>query len=112
MSTHSHRPGERRLRDQIRFLLDVARALTHEPDLDALFQRLYTLIADQFPVWTFFIALAEDAGALDVPFYVSNGKRFHEPIRLSLEDSISGGVFRSGEPALVRTAEEFDALPA
>ena len=111
MAMRSDRPGERRLRDQIRFLLDTARALSREPDLDALFTRLHDLIAEQFTVWTFFIALdTENRAQIDVPFYVEGGKRFRLPIHLPVDASITGEVFRSGQPMLVRMREEFDRL--
>lgn len=111
MAMRSDRPGERRLRDQIRFLLDTARALSREPDLDALFTRLHDLIAEQFTVWTFFIALdTENRAQIDVPFYVEDGKRFRLPIHLPVDASITGEVFRSGQPMLVRMREEFDRL--
>jgi diguanylate cyclase (GGDEF)-like protein len=106
----NNRPGGRRLRDQIRLLLDTARALSREPDLDALFARLHQLIAEQFPSWTFFIALEGDAADMDVAFYVEDGKRFKEPIRLPIGQTITGEVFRSGQPMLVRTRDEFDRL--
>lgn len=106
----SNRPGEHRLRDQIRFLLDTARALSREPDLDALFARVHQLIDEQFPLWTFFIALEHDAAEMDVAFYVEGGKRFTDPIRLPIGETITGEVFRSGQPMLVRTSEEFDRL--
>ena len=111
MAIRSDRPGERRLRDQIRFLLDAARALSREPDLDALFTRVHELIAEQFTAWTFFIAI--DAGnrtEIGVPFYVEDGKRFRLPIRLPFDATITGEVFRSGQPMLVRTPEEFKRL--
>lgn len=110
MTMRGDRPGARRLRDQIRFLLDTARALSREPDLDALFTRLHELIAEQFPSWTFFIALEGDAAEMDVAFYVEDGKRFNEPIRLPIGETITGEVFRSGQPMLVRTRDEFDRL--
>lgn len=111
MAMQNDRRGERRLRDQIRFLLDTARALSREPDLDALFTRVHGLIAEQFNLWTFFIALdGENRIEMDVPFYVENGKRFRQAIRLPVDASITGEVFRSGQPMLVRTREEFDRL--
>lgn len=110
MSMRSDRPGQRRLRDQIRFLLDTARALSREPDLDKLFTRLHQLIGEQYPAWTFFIALEADAAELDVPFYVEDGQRFAQPIRLPVAETITGEVFRSGQPMLVRTRSEFDRL--
>lgn len=111
MSMRSNHPGERRLRDQIRLLLDTARALSREPDLDALFARLHELIAEQFTTWTFFIALdAGNRADLDVPFYVEGGDRFSVPRRLPIDASITGEVFRSGQPMLVRTRDEFERL--
>lgn len=111
MAMRSDRPGERRLRDQIRFLLDTARALSREPDLDALFTRLYDLMAEQFTVGTFFIAVDNGIRAeLDVPFYVEERKRFRLPIRLPVDATITGEVFRSGQPMLIRSREEFDRL--
>lgn len=110
MAMRSGRPGERRLRDQIRFLLDTARALSREPDLDELFTRLHQLIEEQFAAWTFFIALEGDGEEMDVPFYVEDGERFTEPIRLPIGETITGEVFRGGQPMLVRTRDEFNRL--
>lgn len=111
MTMRSGRPGERRLRDQIRFLLDTARALSREPDLDALFTRLNHLIAEQFDLHTFFIALeAEEGEHLSVPFYVQDGERFNERTQLPIGSTVTGGVFRSGQPMLVRSPEEFGRL--
>lgn len=110
MAMRSDRPGQRRLRDQIRFLLDTARALSREPNLDALFTRLHQLIGEQFPAWTFFIALDGDAAEMEVAYYVEDGKRFTESIRLPVGETITGEVFRSGQPVLVRTRDEFDRL--
>lgn len=110
MAMRSNRPGERRLRDQIRFLLDTARALSREPDLDALFTRLHQLVEEQFTAWTFFIALDGDGDDMNVAFYVEDGERFNEPTPLPIGATITGEVFRSGQPMLVRTREEFDRL--
>jgi two-component system cell cycle response regulator len=110
MAMRGDRPGERRLRDQIRFLLDTARALSREPDLDALFEHLYLLIAEQFATWSCFIAL--DAGnrlELDVTFHMQDGRRC-DGVRVPIDGTIAGEVFRSGQPLLVRTNEEFARL--
>ncbi|HLI95882.1 MAG TPA: sensor domain-containing diguanylate cyclase [Candidatus Baltobacteraceae bacterium] len=113
MAIQSNRPGDLRLRDQIRFLLDTARALSREADLDMLFGRLHELIAEQFPAWTFFIVLhAGDEQQMRVPFYVEDGERFKEDRRLPIAGTITGEVFVSGRPRLIQTAEEFDRLRA
>jgi diguanylate cyclase (GGDEF)-like protein len=107
----SDRPGEHRLRDQIRFLLDTARALSREPDLDALFRRLHELIVEQFPTWSFVIALdAGNGSEMEVAFHAENGRRLSEPVRVAIDQSITGEVFRSGQPMVVRSREEFARL--
>src|SRR5579875_3841125 len=63
-------------RDAIRLLLETARALSREPDLDALFARLHELVARDFPCWSFIIALAEpDETMLRIAFYAEDGVR-------------------------------------
>jgi diguanylate cyclase (GGDEF)-like protein len=111
MAMRTDRPGERRLRDQIRFLLDTARALSREPDLDALFARVYALVEEQFPTGSFFIALdAENRTQLNVPFYAEQRKRIIIPDPCPIEGAVTGNVFRSGQPVLVRNLDEFSRL--
>lgn len=100
-------------RDAIRLLLDTARALSREPDLDALFARLHELVARDFPCWSFIIALAEpDETMLRVAFYAEDGVRQPAIDRVPVEGTIGGSVFRTGEPRLIATHEAFTAQGA
>jgi two-component system cell cycle response regulator len=111
MAMRTDRPGERRLRDQIRFLLDTARALSREPDLDALFARVYALVEEQFPTGSFFIALdAKNRTQMIVPFYVEQRKRIVIPDPCPIEGTVTGDVFCGGQPLLVRDLDEFGRL--
>ena len=105
------RAGDRRLRENIRLLLDTARVLSREPDLNTLFAHLHDLIAERFPAWSFFIALAGGEGQMSVPYHVEDGRRADDIHRVPVDASITGQVFCSGQPVLLRTPQEFARVP-
>ncbi|HXW77350.1 MAG TPA: GAF domain-containing protein, partial [Candidatus Eremiobacteraceae bacterium] len=98
--------------DDARLLLETARALASEPDLDSLFVRFHELVSRVLRVDGFFVALGEwSSGCMHVPYSASEGKVERNIGPLPINRSLSGYVFRDGKPLLIRRPEDFEPYP-
>jgi len=97
--------------EELRVLLDTARALSSERDLRRLFARIHDLVGGIMDASTFFIALVKwDAGTVVIPYCVDLGKRV-EGGEFEIEKSSTGFVLRQGRPVIFRTLDDWKSMP-
>ncbi|HXM17698.1 MAG TPA: diguanylate cyclase [Candidatus Tumulicola sp.] len=96
---------------ETRMLLETARALSSERDLQRLFQRFHQLVATVMEAHTFFIALGErESDRIEYQYAVDADR----PVHLSegtLSNTVAGRVFRDGAPLLMRTVADWAEFP-
>jgi diguanylate cyclase (GGDEF)-like protein len=96
---------------ETRMLLETARALSSERDLQLLFQRFHQLVATVMDAHTFFIALGERESNSIEYLYAVDADR---PVSLAagtLSDTVAGRVFHDGVALLMRTLADWNAFP-
>ena len=105
---------EARARSQeLRLMLETARALASERDLRRLFHRLHRLLGGVLDASTFWVALGSwEQGAMSIPYCVDHYRVIDIVEPLPLQGSICGQVFREGVPLLMRTPEDWKPYPA
>ena len=104
---------EARARSQeLRLMLETARALASERDLRRLFHRLHRLLGGVLDASTFWVALGSwEQGAMAIPYCVDHYRVIDVIEPLPLQGSICGQVFREGVPLLMRTPEDWKPYP-
>ena len=91
-------------------LLETARVLAREFDLDELFRRFHTLIGRVMDASIFFAALkTEDEEALEIHYNAEFGRIDNERIRMPT-NTVSGEVMRTGRPVIIRQPEDWDRV--
>jgi diguanylate cyclase (GGDEF)-like protein len=91
-------------------LLETARVLAREFDLDELFRRFHTLIGRVMDASIFFAALrTEDEEALEIHYNAEFGRINNERIRMPT-NTVSGEVMRTGRPVIIRQPEDWDRV--
>ena len=91
-------------------LYRIAQASTRSLSLEALFSEIHDIVAELMYAKNFFIGLLDEEGThLTFPYFKDEFDQA-PPQPLSLEDSLSGYVIRSGEPLLAdqRAIEELE----
>jgi diguanylate cyclase (GGDEF)-like protein len=97
--------------EELRVLLDTARALSSERDLRRLFARIHDLVGGIMDASTFFIALVKwDAGTVVIPYCVDLGRHI-DGGEYAIEKSASGFVLRQGRPVIFRTLADWKSMP-
>jgi len=97
--------------EELRVLLDTARALSSERDLRNLFGRIHDLVGGIMDASTFFIALVKwDAGTVLIPYCVDVGHRI-DGGEYAIENSATGYVLRKGQPMILRTLDDWTSMP-
>ena len=90
--------------DEIRLLLQTARALSSERDLNKMFARVHELVRGVIEADSFFIALgSSETGRLEYPYAVDRGT-LAEVAGTAIDDTLAGHVFRVGKPVLVSSS--------
>jgi len=104
---------EARARSQeLRLMLETARALASERDLRRLFHRLHRLLGGVLDASTFWVALGSwEQGVMTIPYCVDHYRVIDVVEPLPLQGSICGQVFREGVPLLMRTPEDWKPYP-
>ncbi len=98
--------------EELRVLLDTARALSSERDLEKLFARVHGLVGGVMDATTFFIALADwENATVSVPYCVDSGKVI-EAGEYPLDGSASGSALRLGRPLILRTLDDWKSTPS
>ena len=91
-------------------LLETARVLAREFDLDELFRRFHSLIGRVMDASIFFAALrTADDDALEIHYNAEFNKASNERIRMPL-NTVSGEVLRTGRPVIIRQPEDWDRV--
>ena len=91
-------------------LLETARVLAREFNLDELFRRFHTLIGRVMDASIFFAALrTEDEEALEIHYNAEFGRINNERIRMPT-NTVSGEVMRTGRPVIIRQPEDWDRV--
>jgi diguanylate cyclase (GGDEF)-like protein len=97
--------------EELRVLLDTARALSSERDLRRLFARIHDLVGGIMDASTFFIGLVKwDAGTVVIPYCVDLGHLVPGG-EYTLENSASGHVLRQNRPLIFRTLDDWKSMP-
>jgi diguanylate cyclase (GGDEF)-like protein len=97
--------------EELRVLLDTARALSSERDLRRLFARIHDLVGGIMDASTFFIALVKwEAGTVVIPYCVDLGRHI-DGGEYAIEKSASGFVLRQGRPVIFRTLNDWKSMP-
>jgi diguanylate cyclase (GGDEF)-like protein len=104
---------EARARSQeLRLMLETARALASERDLRRLFHRLHRLLGGVLDASTFWVALGSwEQGLMTIPYCVDHYRVIDVVEPMPLQGSICGQVFREGVPLLMRTPEDWKPYP-
>ncbi|MBC5806792.1 MAG: hypothetical protein DLM53_05565 [Candidatus Eremiobacter antarcticus] len=98
---------------ELRLMLEAARALSAERDLRRLFSRLHRLVGNVMDAGTFFVALGTwEQGQMTLPYCVDRYRMVEDGDPIPLEGSLTGYVFREGQPVIVRTGEDFRRYPS
>jgi diguanylate cyclase (GGDEF)-like protein len=98
--------------DDVQLLLETARALANEPDLDSLFARFHELVTRMLHADGFFVALGEwVSGCMTIPYAVNEGVVERNIGPLPINRSLCGYVFREGKPLLITRPEDFEQYP-
>jgi diguanylate cyclase (GGDEF)-like protein len=91
-------------------LLETARVLAREFDLDELFRRFHSLIGRVMDASIFFAALRTPGDdALEIHYNAEFNKTSNERIRMPL-NTVSGEVLRTGRPVIIRQPEDWDRV--
>lgn len=91
-------------------LLETARVLSREFDLDELFRRFHALIGQVMDASIFFAALrTADGEALEIQYNSEFNHTSTERIRMPL-NTVSGEVLRTGRPVIIRQHEDWDRV--
>ena len=91
-------------------LLETARVLAREFDLDELFRRFHTLIGRVMDASIFFAALrTDDEETLEIHYNAEFGRINNERIRMP-SNTVSGEVMRTGRPVIIRQPEDWDRV--
>lgn len=100
---------ETRSRSQeLRLMLETARALASERDLGRLFHRLHRLIGGVLDASTFWVALGSwELGRMTIAYCVDHYQLLDVEEPLPLQGSLCGQVFREGVPLIFRTPEDW-----
>ena len=97
---------------ETQLLIETARALSSEPDLDSLFERFHALVTSVVPADGFYVALGAWAhGYMTIPYAVNEGQVERHLGPLPIRGSLCGHVFREGRPLVINRPEDFDAYP-
>jgi diguanylate cyclase (GGDEF)-like protein len=104
---------EARARSQeLRLMLETARALASERDLRRLFHRLHRLLGGVLDASTFWVALGSwEQGLMTIPYCVDHYRVLDVVEPMPLQGSLCGQVFREGVPLLMRTPEDWKPYP-
>ncbi len=98
--------------EELRVLLDTARALSSERDLKRLFERVHGLVGGIMDAATFFIALADwEKATVSIPYCVDIGKVV-EAGEYPIDGSASGSALRLGRPLILRTEGDWQSMPS
>ncbi len=91
-------------------LLETARVLAREFDLDELFRRFHSLIGRVMDASIFFAALrTADDDALEIHYNAEFNRTSIERIKMPL-NTVSGEVLRTGRPVIIRQPEDWDRV--
>jgi diguanylate cyclase (GGDEF)-like protein len=91
-------------------LLETARVLSREFDLDTLFRRFHSLIGRVMDASIFFAALGSpDDDAVVIHYSAEFGRSSNERIRMPA-NTVSGEVLRTGRPVIIRQPEDWDRV--
>lgn len=91
-------------------LLETARVLAREFDLDELFRRFHSLIGRVMDASIFFAALRTPGDdALEIHYNAEFNKTSNERIIMPL-NTVSGEVLRTGRPVIIRQPEDWDRV--
>ena len=93
-------------------LLETARALSSELELDQLFATFHQLVGRVMDGSIFFAALLlPDGSAMEMPYWAEFGKSSTEKMKLPLT-TVSGDVLRSGQPVIIRQPKDWERVTA
>jgi diguanylate cyclase (GGDEF)-like protein len=103
--------GQREIQTRsLALLLETARVLSREFDLDELFRRFHSLIGRVMDASIFFAALKiGDDEALEIQYNAEFGRSSHERMRMPM-NTVSGEVLRTGRPVIIRQPEDWDRV--
>jgi len=91
-------------------LLETARVLAREFDIDEIFRRFHSLIGRVMDASIFYAALlTPDGEALEIHYNAEFNKASSERIRMPTT-TISGEVVRTGRPVIIRNPEDWDRV--
>ncbi len=91
-------------------LLETARVLAREFDLDELFRRFHSLIGRVMDASIFFAALrTTDDAALEIHYNAEFSRASAERILMPM-NTVSGEVLRTGKPVIIRQPEDWDRV--
>ena len=91
-------------------LLETARVLAREFDLDELFRRFHSLIGRVMDASIFFAALRTSADdGLEIHYNAEFNRTSNERILMPL-NTVSGEVLRTGRPVIIRQPEDWDRV--
>jgi diguanylate cyclase (GGDEF)-like protein len=97
---------------ELRLMLETARALSSERNMRRLFARLHRLVGGVMDAGTFWVALGSwDQGTMTIPYCVENYRLVEIKEAFPVDGSLSGYVFKEGQPIVIRTAEEWSFYP-
>lgn len=98
--------------EELRLLMETARALSSERDLRTLFSRFHRLVSGILDAGTFFVCLvAPDQRSLLVPYCVDHYRLIEVANPLPLDKSLAGYVFRHGEPVMLASEQDWERYP-
>ena len=107
MREDAHREIQTR---SLALLLETARVLAREFDLDELFRRFHSLIGRVMDASIFFAALrTANDDALEIHYNAEFNKASNERIMMPL-NTVSGEVLRTGRPVIIRQPEDWDRV--
>lgn len=91
-------------------LLETARVLAREFDLDELFRRFHSLIGRVMDASIFYAALRTPGDdALEIHYNAEFNKASNERIKMPV-NTVSGEVMRTGRPVIIRQPEDWDRV--
>jgi diguanylate cyclase (GGDEF)-like protein len=97
---------------ELRLMLETARALASERDLKRLFHRLHRLIGGVLDASTFWVALGSwEFGRMTIAYCVDHYQLLNVEEPLPLQGTLCGQVFREGVALIMRTPEDWKPYP-
>jgi len=94
----------------LNLLVEVANAVSSQLDLRGVFSKIHAQVRRVLDAPLFYVALASDEDESVRLEYLVEGERVFQATTYATSGTIVGAVIQSGQPVLVRNAEERDRL--